>query len=517
MAACSNCMPGRLYNLSASSKPFPAVFRVLWGILLLAGWLWVAGNCFGGGMPRYAPGTILIKPKVGISKERLAQFHAGKGSKVLRTFRTGGAQVLSVPASETVSNLIAKYRSSGLVEFAEPDYLVQAAATIPNDPYFLEGRLWGLANTGQNEGLPGADIHAPEGWDIQTSASNIVVAVLDTGIRTTHEDLVSNLWVNTNDNSFGFNAFTATNDPTDDNGHGTLVAGILGAEGNNGVGICGVAWRVQLMACKCLDDHGIGTDSSVIAALDFARTNGARIINTSFSGADFSEAVSNAIVSLRDEGIIVIAACGDGWNNVDEVPRYPACYDIDNVVSVASSGNEDQLGFKSNFGATNVDLAAPGDLMFSTYFESDHSYYPTNFPDEQLYGTSFATAHVSGALALILEKFPGEDYSTSIRRLLLAVDHLPALEGLCVTGGRLNLTYAFNPPIQLQFLSATEEAFELRVETSPNRTCVIEASPDLFNWSAVATNVTSTTGWFAFTDNQITNSPQQFYRAVSSP
>ncbi|HLP75439.1 MAG TPA: S8 family peptidase [Candidatus Paceibacterota bacterium] len=461
---------------------------------------------------RYAPGQILVKPKSKAACQKLDRFHAEKGCAVLRQFKTGGLQLIKVPAGETVPGLIAKYKSSGLVEFAEPDHMVTAAATIPNDPHF--GMLWGLQNTGQNEGgVPGADIHAPDAWDLQTSASNIVVAVLDTGIRYTHEDLAVNIWVNTNDGSHGFDAFTQLNNPVDDSGHGTLVAGILGAAGNNNLGITGVAWSVQMMSCKCLDLTGVGTDSSVISAMEFASTNGAKIINASFSGPDFSEAVSNTIVSLRDKGIVVVAACGDNWGDVDAVPRYPACYDIDNIVSVAASGDDDNLGFKSNYGMTNVDLTAPGDLMFSTFYAADDSYYPTNYPTERLYGTSFATAYVSGTLALILEKFPAEDYRVSIRRLLLAVDKIPALEGSCVTGGRLNLAYALNAPIQLQFLGSTEASFSLRVSSSPSRVCVVDTSPDLLNWTAVTTNTTSTDGFFDYTDCPINDIPQRFYRA----
>jgi subtilisin family serine protease len=152
--------------------------------------------------------------------------------------------------------LIKLYAQSGLVEFAEPDYLVHAAVTIPNDPRYLDGTLWGLNNTGQNGGTMDADIDAPEAWDIRTSASNIVVAVLDTGIRTTHEDLAANLWTNPLDGSHGWNALSGTNNPGDDEGHGSLVAGIIGARGNNGRGVVGVAWSVQIMALKCLDSSG---------------------------------------------------------------------------------------------------------------------------------------------------------------------------------------------------------------------------------------------------------------------
>src|SRR5439155_927608 len=164
-------------------------------------------------------------------------------------YTTQAPQVLSVPEGETVPGLIAKYQRSGLVEFAEPDYTARVFAT-PNDPKFLDGTLWGLNNLGQNGGTADADIDAPEGWDVLTSASNIVVAVLDTGVRYTHEDRAANMWVNPNGGGHGTNALDGTNDPSDENGtgHGTLVAGILGAVGNNGKGVTGVAWQVQIMA-----------------------------------------------------------------------------------------------------------------------------------------------------------------------------------------------------------------------------------------------------------------------------
>jgi subtilisin family serine protease len=465
---------------------------------------------------RYAPDRILVHPKSWAVTTDLASLHNDLQTQVLREFKSG-VQLVRLPPGASVPHSVQRFRNSGLVRYAEPDYFVHAASTAPNDPGFTNGLLWGLQNTGQYDGESGADIDAIEGWDVQTSASNIVVAILDTGIRVTHEDLVSNLWVNTNDNTYGFNAFTAENDPTDDSGHGTQVAGILGAVGNNAIGITGVAWRIQLMACKCLDETGQGTDSSVIAAFEFAQTNGARIINASFSGSDFSEAVSNSIVSLRDDGIILVAPAGNNWADLDQNPRYPACYDLDNIVSVSASGNDDWPGFKSNTGAENVDLFAPGELIYSTDFQADDAYYPQIYPQLAPYGTSFAAAHVSGALALILETYPGEHYRTSLRRLLLAVDRLPTLEGECVTGGRLNLSRAFQPLIQLDCVGGSENEFHFRVKTSPNRTCIIESSLDLTTWTAIHTNTTSIYGSFEFLDCPLTNATQQFYRAFGAP
>ena len=385
---------------------------------------------------------ILVQPKEKVGSDTLANFHAIHKSEVLKTFgNLKRLQVLRVPEGETVSSLISKYQQSGLVEFAEPDYIVHASAA-PNDPSYLNGTLWGLNNTGQNGGTPGADIDAAKAWDVLNSASNIVVAVLDTGIRYTHEDLASNMWVNPIDGGHGFNAFTGTNDVNDDStsSHGTFVAGVLGAVGNNGVGVVGVAWRVQMMACKCLNSAANGSDSTVIACIDYARTNGARIINASLDTPGTSLAVSNAIGAARDAGIIFVASCGNGNQfsppaNVDVTPRYPACYPIDNIISVAYTTRNDVLGNFSNFGPTNVDLAAPGDQIYTTSSSSDNSYFPPLGSGINIAGTSFAAPYVSGACALMLAKYPAENYQQIIARILKATDPGPALAGNVLRAG----------------------------------------------------------------------------------
>ncbi len=261
--------------------------------------------------PAYAADRILLQPKPGTRLETLAVFHRAQKGKVLRTFdRIGRLQILSVPAGETVPGLIAKYQKSGLVQFAEPDYVTHIAA-VPNDTKYVNGLLWGLTN-----------IEAPAAWDVTTSAANIIVAVLDTGVRYTHEDLAANMWTNPIGGGHGLNALTGSNDPSDDNGHGTMVAGVLGAVGNNGKGVVGVAWRVQIMACKCFDSFGRGTTSAAVTCMDYARTNGARIINASW-GLTNSLALSNAVYSARDAGIIVVAACGNSTNDIDLYPTVP--------------------------------------------------------------------------------------------------------------------------------------------------------------------------------------------------
>lgn len=454
---------------------------------------------------------ILIRPRPEITPSALAGFHALRGGEVARTFaRFGNLQLVRLPKGETVPEAIARYQQSGLVEFAEPDHIIHAALT-PNDPRFLDGSLWGLHNTGQAGGIPDADIDAPEGWDVFNSASNIVVAVLDSGILFTHEDLATNLWTNPTDGGHGFNAFTGLNNASDDSGHGTLVAGVLGGAGNNGKGIAGVAWRVQMMSCKCLDSGNNGSDSTLIASIEYALTNGAHIINASLDSPSYSSAVSNAIYSTRAAGILFVASAGNNNANVDVSPRYPSCYQIDNIVSVAASTRLDTLWNLSNYGATNVDLAAPGDQIYSTFFLNNSFYLGP------LGGTSLAAPYVTGTLALMLAKYPGETHQQIIARLLNATDPVAAFAGKCVTGGRLNLRNALSPPIKLTALPAGGGTpFQLQLSGGPNRVCVLHVSTNLVHWAPVFTNTTSGGGTFIFTDAPSTNSPQRFYRATST-
>ncbi len=479
--------------------------------LPLALWFLIGFSSFPGALSgvENRPVRILIKPKAGITSAALKRFHETQSAAVLKAFdNIGGLQIIELSANQPPEEAVAEYQASGLVEFAEMDQVGQVA-TAPNDPRYLDGSLWGLNNTGQSGGKPDADIDAPEGWDLQNSASNIIVAVLDTGVRYTHEDLAANMWTSQNDGSHGWNTIEQNNDPSDAQVHGTMVAGVLGAVGNNGKGVTGVAWRVQMIACKCFNTNGSGLESDVLICIDYARTNGAKIINASFGFAN-SAALSNAVMALRDAGIIVVAACGNGANDVDVLPTFPACYHFDNVLSIAYTTRTDTLATASNYGATNVHLAAPGEDILTTFPATDSFYYPNS-------GTSFAAPYVAGALALVLARFPSEPYQLAVQRILGGVDPLPSLAGKCVTGGRLNLRKALSPIIRLTNTVASSSAFQFRVVAGPNQICVVEATTDLINWSPVSTNATSIDGFFAFGDSAFTNSPYRFYRAVSAP
>ena len=365
-------------------------------------------------------------------------------------------ELLRLPSGVAVADAVTQLRSRPEVEYAEPDFKVSIVAT-PSDPAYADGTQWGMNNTGQTgpdgAGVAGADIRAPGGWDVRTDASSVVVAVIDTGIRRTHEDLAANMWVNpgetpgngTDDDGNGYvddynglNAITYTGgsspagDPNDDNGHGTHCAGIIGGRGNNGIGVAGVAWKVKLMACKFLDASGSGYDSDAVECIDYARLNGAKVISASWGGAGYSQALFDAIKRARDAGIIFVAAANNYAGNNDISPNYPSNFALSNVVAVASSNRFDSLSSFSNFGAATVHLAAPGEQIYSSYNSDDHSY-------TYLSGTSMATPHVAGALALLAAQYPGDAPNRLVNRLLNSTRPLPALAGRTVTGGMLNL------------------------------------------------------------------------------
>jgi len=325
------------------------------------------------------------------------------------------------------------------------------------------------------------------------------------------------MWVNPSDGGHGYNAFTGNNDPNDDNtSHGTMVAGVLGAIGNNGKGVTGVAWQVQMMSCKCIN-NGTGSDSTVIACIDYAITNGARIINASFDSPTPSLALSNAIVTARNAGILWIASAGNNSHDVEVNPSYPTCYGLDNVVSVAYTTRTNGLGSFSNYGATHVALAAPGDQIYTTFAASDSFYYPPIGSSINIAATSFSAAYVSGACALLIAQYPLDNYQQTISRLLASTDPLLALAGKCRTGGLLNLQKALRTILVTALPVGSNAPFVLRVSGGINRTCIVEASTNLVTWSPVFTNTASATGIFDFTDNQSTNFPQCFFRATAAP
>jgi subtilisin family serine protease len=250
----------------------------------------------------------------------------------------------------------------------------------PNDRAF--SAQWELADD--------AIMGARSAWSTSTG-SGVVVAVVDTGAQLDHPDLVGNLWTNPADGSHGYDFVNHDNDPTDDNGHGTNVAGIIAARGNNGIGVTGVAPHAKLMIVKVLGADGSGSEGDVAAGILYAVRNGARIINLSMAGAQDDPTLESALQVAHDAGVLVVAAAGNNGADLDTTPAYPASAPLDNVVAVASTDERGRLAGDSAYGAGSVAIAAPGEDIDSTATGGRYAVRS---------GTSQAAAHVTGVLAL---------------------------------------------------------------------------------------------------------------------
>ena len=365
---------------------------------------------------------------------------------------------------ETVATQYAQM--SDVVSYAEPNFKIELddpsrggmtedvdsnfyEAGLPNDPQFPE--QWALHNQGQNGGKAHADIDAVKAWTKTRGSADVVVAVLDSGVDYGHVDLVGNMWMRPENlpqyfddelGSFnderGFSVDPEAKDPMDDNGHGTHVAGIIGAEGDNGVGIAGVNWNVQIMPLKFLGRGGFGTTKDAIEAINYAidrKQQGVnlRIINASWGSTSKSKALEDAIRAAGDAGILFIAAAGNNGTDNDKRPHYPSNYDLPNVISVASLDNNDQLSSFSNFGLKTVHVAAPGREILSTWLGDQF---------REASGTSMATPQVSGVAALIVANEPNISVAKLRERILNSVDKIDSLSGKVASGGRINAAKA---------------------------------------------------------------------------
>ncbi len=391
---------------------------------------------------RYAPDVMNNETSLSAMSDANSNIEA----TVMEDFSDMGVTGLQVidPGVLSVEEAVDYYNNRPEVLYAEPDYLltVNEESVIPNDSLFPI--LWGLKNTGQEingvNGTIGADINATKAWEITTGSKDVVVAVLDTGVDYTHEDLAANMWVNPGeipdngidddnnnyvDDYHGWNFYNDDNDPIDNHGHGTHCAGTIGSVGNNGIGVTGVNWNVKIMPLKFLD-NGSGPISGAISGILYADKMGADIISCSFGGGGDSNSLKDAINASK---ALVVCSAGNEGVNSDITPHYPSGYDCENIISVAATSNQDILSQTSNYGANSVDLGAPGVYIISTF--------PNN-----LYmgasGTSMAAPYVSGVAALILSQCPTLESVEVKERILDSVDKIDSLTGKCVTGGRLN-------------------------------------------------------------------------------
>jgi subtilisin family serine protease len=355
-----------------------------------------------------------------------------------------GEQTLVVdpPDGALEAARIGGLRRDPRVRYVEPNYRVSAAGFTPNDPYFP-------SLSSLRDGQPGG-IRAESAWNTTLGSRDVVVGVLDSGIDTSHPDLVGNLWTNRTGiglcayGTHGFNALNATCTPEDDDGHGTHVAGIIGAVGNNGIGVTGVAPRASLMALKMLDQNGDGSIVGAVQAIDWAigtKQAGVdiRVLSASWGGNVNSEALRSAIGRAGTAGMLFVTAAGNENRSVEQFPEYPCSLALANVICVAATQPSDGLADFSNFGGTSVDLAAPGVSIVSTV-------PPGILGCAGLYcgfdGTSMATPMVSGSAVLALATDPSLSLSALRTRILGAVDVVPGLAGKVATGGRLNVCKA---------------------------------------------------------------------------
>lgn len=427
------------------------------------------------GKPEYMPGQVLVKftPSMGMSDvsaladrlelttvkrfaipEQMVEAFGGE----LYQFKTRGG--------ETVEEAIKRLSGQPGVAFAEPNYKIQLddpktsadaafvqslekgatpEQTLPND---LDSRLWGIQNTGQNGGTAGVDVGAAGAWNTTTGTPNgkgALITIIDTGLDYNHPDLAANAWVNPGeiagdgidndgngviDDVHGANLKKKNGDPLDDQGHGTHCAGTIGAVGNNGTGIVGVNWNATIAGAKFLDANGSGSYADAIEAVLYATRIGSRVTSNSWGGGGFSQALYD---TFKASPALHICAAGNDGSDMDARPSFPGGFDLDNIVSVAAIDRNGHLANFSNYGATTVDLAAPGVDVYSAQPGGRY---------QNMSGTSMATPHVSGVAGLILAQYPDITNEQLKARLMNTVVKEDELAGKMVSGGRVNAANA---------------------------------------------------------------------------
>ena len=396
----------------------------------------------------YVPDAVIVKFRPSANASSKARARGLVNAVSNRQFKiVKGLEKLKLKKGQSVNQAVRRLQKLPFVEYAEPDYLVQATT---NDEFY--GLVYAIDNTGQDIrgvlGTPDADMDVVEAWNIQTGDPNLVIAVIDEGVQWDHPDLANNMWVNTGevagngidddgngfvDDVYGYDFYSDDGDPMDEGGHGTHVAGTICAEANNGIGIVGVVQQCKIMALRFLGPQG-GSTSGGIASLDYAVQMGAKISNNSWGGGGFSQALYDSIAAARDADHIFLAAAGNGGSdgigdNNDGLPHYPSNYNLPNVVSVAATDNRDEIAGFSNYGSVSVDIGAPGVDIASTYINDGYVWNS---------GTSMATPNVTGVVALIRSEFPDWNYQQVIDHLYSTARPAASMAGITTTGGIAN-------------------------------------------------------------------------------
>lgn len=407
------------------------------------------------------PGQLIVKVKPEMLQANLAEvFDAGRFRiAAIQPFETDKSlYTVELSGDDQTAQFLEASTSNPAIVYAEPNYILRTVDAPDSDPAEnipqLEdfSKLWGMKNVGQKDaegtdGVVGADIGATKAWAITTGNKDITVAVIDTGVDYSHAELKDNIFANAGeiagngidddangfiDDTRGWNfAQKSTNDPMDDNKHGTHCSGTIGGSGAGGK-IKGVNWTTSIMPIKFLTGSGSGSLADAVKAIQYATLMNVKIMSNSWGGGGYTQTMFDAIKAARDKGILFIAAAGNDGDNADSTPHYPAGYQLDNVIAVAASTNRDGLAKFSTYGKRTVHIAAPGHKIYSSVPASKGNY-------DTFSGTSMATPHVAGAAALLWGANTGMTYLEIKDRLLRSRDYLPALSRKVASGGRLNI------------------------------------------------------------------------------
>lgn len=396
----------------------------------------------------YVPNELIVKFKEG-SFQTMGVLNSLQAQPVT-TFRASGAMLVRFPKVVDVKQMMHAMTMNSEIEYVELNQVYHLNA-MPNDPEF--DKLYGLHNEGKTGGALDADIDGPEAWEVTRGSRDILVGVIDTGVDYTHPDLVDNIWSNpgetgvdadgndkaTNgidddgngyiDDHRGWDFFNDDNDPMDGHSHGTHVSGTIGAVGNNGIGVAGVNWEVSIVGLKIFSDAGRTTADAIVRAIEYGTTLGIDMSNNSWGGGGFSQPIKDAISEANDAGIFFIAAAGNSRNNNDTRAYYPANYELDNIITVAATDHNDRLASFSSYGSQTVEIAAPGVNVYSTTPGGRYG---------NMSGTSMATPHVTGLMALVKSQYPDADMMALRDRVVNTGDRIDALSNRVMSGARIN-------------------------------------------------------------------------------
>lgn len=374
-------------------------------------------------------GEILVRFRAGVSeneKETIVATHGGRKKKQLKG--ASGFEKLELAAGRDAKPAVLQLLLNPQVEFAEPNFLIEKEDVNPNDPKF-EGQ-WALQNSGQAGGQFGSDIRARTAWDKTQGAPSTVIAVIDSGIDFTHPDLMNNQWTNplpsADGDLHGWDFVADSSEIKDEQGHGTAVAGIIAAEGNNGLGITGVMWRAGLMSLRVLDNTGTGDVANAVEAIDYAVAHGAQVINLSWGTTGESIALKEAIERAIKRDVVVVCSVGNSGQDLDVTPYYPASFGLKDLIAVGASDNRDQLASWSNWGRRKVTVAAPGTNILTT--QRGGSYWTVT-------GTSAAAPLVSGIAGLLKTVNPAANSAAISRAIYKGARQNVSLSGKVSSGG----------------------------------------------------------------------------------